>query len=286
MPEFIKVKSERSGEHEYVLYQHSAADPATLMELVGDCLRAWRLNRAPYTAPQDTGFDLTRVQAILNAVGAAHLPSTPPEDEDVTRCVPVTDLTEVLSIRLLKGEHPKVILPYPRVMHKPVVSAQHQGIDLLGYIEAGDRFVLVVAEVMASVEARNPPTTVRDHFWQLMDQTLDASFPSERLRQELDYLHDEAEDKHKGVLQGFLLALLDGSLGRGERVLAMPILVRRAKELNERDYRPFKEGEARADGARIPARIWFGGIELDRRFCDLLDLVKASATGASSAGGN
>ncbi|MFH1468766.1 MAG: hypothetical protein ABIO70_30540 [Pseudomonadota bacterium] len=249
------------------------------MGLVQDCLRAWRIYKSPYLLATETGFDHAEVRRVLTSAGTQRLPPTPLEDQAIATRVPITDLTEVLALRLLRQERPEIVLPYPRVFHKDTPSTQHHGIDLLGYFEAEHAFVLVVCEVMASAEERHPPSTVRQHWRQMVAETLDAPTPSRRLAADLDTLIDESGDEHQAVLAGFLVALLEDRLGQEEHpVLALPILVRPSAIWSDDDRGPFARGREKLDRLAIPARLWFAGVELDRRFSELLDLVKSTAS--------
>lgn len=77
----------------------------------------------------DTGFDSKGLMPKLNELGKKCLPVTPAEDNNITKNPFVTDVTELLAIKLIRNQNNGVVFPYPRVFHKELKGNQHKGID-------------------------------------------------------------------------------------------------------------------------------------------------------------
>ena len=265
--------------HRFEAYRYDRAHQDCWRALVRDCLAAWRLNaEAFYAQVEQTGFSRMRsgLQTVLNERGRSQLPGTPAEDGRVTRDPAITDLTEVLAIRVLEQAVPDLVLPYPRVLHKESYPLQHHGIDLLGYRKENGEHLLYVIEVMASAQDAHPPQTVRDHRRQLLEETLNAP-DAKRLLRDLQFVHDEADGTHRSVLNGFIIALLDTSGNNGHAVVAGAVLVVRTNCFDQKDWGPFSEHTKLFEQARIPSSVLFICIECHESFSGLLDLVKATA---------
>jgi len=268
--------------HRFRAYRHDWTNGDCWRAVVDGFLTARRLTAAAfYGNMTDTGFLKIGLDKCLNADGRAQLPPTPPEDSNVTKNPAITDMTEVLALEVLKWSESGIVLPYPRVLHKEFFSLQHHGIDSLGYIEQNGEFTLYVIEVMASVDSKHPPKTVKDHLNQILPDTINAA-SFDRLLKELQTIHDESkDDKDKNVLNGFIVATLNGSLSQNQAVIASPILIRRFNEFDESDWGPFIASKSEFEQAKIPSTVLFIAVECHDTFSGLLDLIKQSASGAN-----
>jgi len=272
---FILLETNNSGSpHLFEAYRYNRQCSDCWSEIVENCLRCWRITaEAFYEQIPETGFRKLGIGGLLNPSGVAHLPSTPPEDMNITRNPAVTDLTEVLALRLLQWKKSGVVLPHPRVLHKEVFQPQHHGIDAIGYEITTDGYILYVIEIMASVDLNHPPTTVRDHLDQIFDKTLNVD-KSPRLLRDLRTIHDESDVSHKDVLNGFIIAVIDGSISNSNSIVAAPLLVRRFDEHNAADWVPFMNKSQSFEDAVIPSNILFLTVECHESFSGILDLVK------------
>ncbi len=255
-------------------YAPPAADE-TWTRITQSCLAAWRLTAAAYVdRVEETGFKGCDLVRRLNAAGAASLPPTPSENKDVTKDRHVTDVTEVLALVALDELAGPVTFPYPGVLHHDAENAQHRGIDLVGYVEEEGEYALLIAEVMATTQkAGRTPSTVRDHYAQLLQQTVDQEGLG-RLLYSLRAVHDEASEPQQQVLNAFITAALDGSLKTAGAVLASPVLIRKNGQFSEVDWKPFLDGVDAFQGARAPATVVFIAIEACDSYSEWLDSVK------------
>ena len=144
----------------------------------------------------------------------------------------------MLALRFLRWKNGHIVLPYPRVLHKEVFPLQHHGIDALGYESTINGYFLYIIEVMASIDQNHPPTTVKDHLSQILDETLNIP-ASPRLLKDLQTVHDEATEQHKDILNGFITADMDCTISNGNSVIATPLLVKRFNEYDTKDWAPF-----------------------------------------------
>lgn len=277
--EFTDLVSDTSkSPHYFAAFRHHRNDAESWREVVKLCLQAWRLEARAYRV-DETGFDPSGITGVLNERGQRRLPDTPPEDQDITKNSFITDITEVLALRLLAKKRPGARFPYPRVLHK-VRGMQHHGIDILGYERVGDDYTLLVVEVMASVSASHPPTTVQQHYNQLVD-TLSPAFP-ERLLADLEFVHDECTDPvDKDVLNQFIVRAENSALSDINGQLAVAILIRPANFWLVTDWDPFLTQTASFEASKIPATVWFGAVECDTVFSALMDQIKADASASS-----
>jgi hypothetical protein len=169
-------------------------------------------------------------------------------------------------------------------LHKESFPLQHHGIDALGYESTPEGYSLYVVEIMASVEHNHPPTTVKDHLTQILDSTLNVP-RSPRLLQDLQTVHDEANDQHKDVLNGFITIVMDGTISSENSVVAVPLLVKRFNEHDPKDWNPFAGKTQAFEQAAIPSRILFLTLECHDSFSGMLDLIKQTATQTQSLKG-
>jgi hypothetical protein len=233
-----------------------------------------------YNNITDTGFQKIGLDKHLNAFGEAQLPPTPPEDSNVTKDPAITDMTEVLALEVLKWSETRLELPYPRVLHKESFRIQHHGIDSLGYVNFDGEYTLYVIEVMATVDAKHPPQTVKDHLEQILPNTLNE--PSlKRLLYDLRTVHDESNNnRDRDVLSGFIIAALNGLLSQNQAVIASPVFIRRFNEFNEKDWKPFIESKSKFEQALLPSSVLFIAVECHDTFSGLLDLIRQTALGS------
>jgi len=251
--------------------------------VVAGCLDSWRIKaEAFYEQIPLTGFKQIGLDRILNNYGQRQLPATPLEDHKVTREPAITDMTEVLALRVLEWTEKELVLPCPRVLHKESFQLQHHGIDSLGYRKDSEGYTLYVIEVMASAENNHPPATVKQHLNQILPETLDAPNP-ERLLRDLQTIHDESSDEHRNVLNGFIIATIDGKLSSTDSVMATPVLVRRYGEFHEKDWGPFFKNTVAFEQARIPSTVCFVAVECHDSFSGMLDLIKQTASAHNEA---
>ena len=265
--------------HRFKAYRYDRTHGDCWREVVEGCLESWRIKAdAFYKRVSETGFKQIGLDRILNVHGRTQLPSTPPEDHTVTKKPAITDMTEVLALKVLRWKEQEIVLPYPRALHKESFKLQHHGIDALGYREDPEGYyTLYVIEVMASVENNHPPTTVKRHLNQILPETLNAP-DSERLLQDLQTVHDESSDEHRSVLNGFIIATLDGALSSTDSVMATPVLIRRYGEFHENDWAPFLESTELFEQAQIPSTLYFVAVECHDSFSGMLDLIKQTAS--------
>jgi|BioPla2DNA2_1021312.scaffolds.fasta_scaffold44445_2 hypothetical protein len=261
--------------HRFVAFKNNP-NQDNLREIAKQCVEAWRMNMAVYTSFSDTGFSTSQIKPLLNELGKKRLPPTPLNDENITRNPYVTDITEILSLRLVQDQHKDVVFPCPRVFHKELRGNQHKGIDLIGYIKTPAGHILLIMEVMASIELQHPAGTVREHLKQILDNTLDSNDPV-RLINELEYIHDEAGDEHKYVINGFLTALLNGQFNNKEDVWAVPVLVRPINLWDKKDWLPFMKATNKFEDAKIPSTVYHYALECNCTFDKLFDLIKNAA---------
>ena len=266
--------------HRFRAYRYDRSNGDCWRAVVDGFLKARKL-AAPafYGNITDTGFRKIELDKYLNAFGKDRLPPTPPEDSNITKDPAITDMTEVLSLEALKWSESGLVLPYPRVLHKESYTLQHHGIDSLGYTEQNGEYTLYIIEVMASVDSNHPPQTVKDHLKQLLPDTINA--PSlDRLLKDLQTVHDESkDDKDRNVLNGFIVAALNGSLSRNQAVIASPVLIRRFNEFDKNDWKPFIDGKSEFEQATISSTVLFIAVECHKTFSGLLDLIKQTASG-------
>lgn len=281
---FIKFFEDTAfSPHSFKAYRYQKEDRKCWQAVVKGCLESWRIKaEAFYENVSETGFKKIGMDNILNLHGQKRLPFTPPEDSRVTKKSAITDMTEVLALQALKWKEKDLIFPYPRVLHKEAYRLQHHGIDAIGYKKNADEYTLYVIEVMASVEDRHPPATVKDHLIQILPDTLDAAEP-ERLLMDLQTLHDESSDEHKDILNGFIIATYEGSFSSSDSVVAAPVLIRRFDEFHKNDWKPFIQKTRSFEMAKIPSNLLFIAVECHESFSGLLDLIKGSASGANNS---
>lgn len=256
--------------HEFVQIRHSTADAKAFSDLVASCLRAWRLGAEALSNVEATGFSATGLRPILTTAGAALFPTIPPEDANVTRSPVVTDVTELLALAVIAHRHREMRFPYPRVLHKELRDLQHHGIDFIGIRGAAPDQRLVLVEVMASVEAAHPPSTVRDHRVQLLDETLNA-VPPKRLLDDVMTVHDEcAEDGDKEFFNAVIAALVGDAADGVPAVSAVAVLVRPSGLSDRADWKPFFDTADDFAAASVPATLLFLCVECDTTFTGLL----------------
>lgn len=239
-------------------------------------MAAWHLVAPVYlNGIPETGFHTSALGPALSEFGAGHVPALA-NPAEVTRDPYFTDLSEILALEVLGETEPDLVIPFARVYHKEADGLQHHGIDTLGYTNDGSGdYTLFVIEAMASNEHDHPPGTVRAHRRQLLDQTLNE--PSlDRLRRDLSYVHAEAEDKHKPVLNGFIATLIRDRKLLAGGVVATSVLVRPVGMLSNLDDKPFRDSTAEFEAARVPSRILFKGIDCGLGFVELFTTVVAS----------
>jgi len=285
MQPFVQIVDDPSlTPHVFRAFKYVQADDPCWHSIVKGCLTAWRITADVfYDKLPTTGFQKCGLDKILNQYGQARLPSTPPEDANVTRCPCITDLTEVIAVEAIPNCLRPVKFPWLRVLHKERVPLQHHGIDMLGYILDTGGYILCVVEVMASVESAHPPSTVSQHKDQLLNDTLNQP-GAMRLLEDLQTVHDEAaNDADKGILNGFVVALVTGKLVADRSVIALPVLVRRNSEFSTSDWNPFLANTAAFEQAKIPSTVHFLALEVHDAFAGLIDLVKKTAAPASGA---
>lgn len=270
--------------HRFRSYRYDRTHGDCWRAVVDGFLTARRLTaQAFFENVTDTGFQKIGLEKHLNANGQDQLPPTPPENSKVTKDPAITDMTEVVALEVLKWSEQGLELPYPRVLHKESFSLQHHGIDSLGYTERNGEFTLYVIEVMASVDSSHPPQTVKDHLKQILPDTLNAPSPK-RLLQDLQTIHDESrEDTDKNVLNGFIVATLNGALEQNQAVMASPVLIRRFNEFDKNDWKPFSDNTTEFERARIPSTVLFIAVECHDTFSGLLDLTKKTAIGPGAS---
>ena len=276
--ELITENSSRDP-HRFKAYRYDRTHGDCWREVVEGCLESWRIKaEAFYERLPETGFKPIGLNRILSNYGRTQLPPTPLEDHTVTKEPAITDMTEVLALKVLEWKEQELVLPYPRVLHKESFKLQHHGIDALGYREDPEGYyTLYVIEIMASVENNHPPVTVKRHLNQILPETLNAPDP-ERLLQDLQTVHDESSDEHRSILNGFIIATLDGALSSTDSVMATPILIRRHGEFHENDWTPFLKGTALFEQAQIPSTVYFVAVECHDSFSGMLDLIKQTAS--------
>jgi hypothetical protein len=277
---FTIVHQDRSkAPHRFEAFLLSPHSGDIWRRLAEGCLRAWRLDSPTYLAAvKDSGFSSTRIGPLLNSLGAARLPVTPPDDEDVAKSAVVTDATEVLAVLFLDENLPQLVLPWPRVFHKPLPHAGHTGIDLLGYSKSGSAspHSLYVIEVMATNSQSHPPGVVHDHKRQLLDETL-ADPECMRLLHELTSLHAESDDVHRDVLDEMIIDIELRQLGKKRDVFAVPILVSPTGVFEPRDWSPFHTNTAAFESAPVPSKVTFYALDPNCKLVDIVDRVKAIA---------
>ncbi len=278
-PFMLLLKNRAFPPHEFDAWRYCREDRRCWQSVVDGCLDAWRIKAESfYEKTGETGFKRIGLNKILNIHGRKRLPPTPPEDSRVTKNPAITDMSEVLALQALKWKEKNLVTPYPRVLHKESPMLQHRGVDAMGYTKNGDKYTLFLIEVMASAENRHPPATVKDHLKQLLTDTLDAP-EHVRLLNDLQTLHDESSDEHRDILNGFIIAACEGSLSSSDSVVAVPVLVRRFEEFDEKDWKPFIRKTVSFEKAAISSKLLFLGIECHKSFSGLLDLIKESAAG-------
>ena len=268
--------------HEFHAFKYNSCNNTSWNELVKNCLTAWRLHAQIFRELPNTGFNNNRINMYLNSLGREQLPNTPLENEDITKDPHITDITELIALRLLKNQRPHAVFPYPRVLHKEVPDLQHHGIDLIGFEETENGYNLLIVEVMASVSKAQPPSTVNQHFNQLLD-TLSPDFPK-RLVDDLIFIHDESLDTEtKDILNGFLTAIIEGKLNKKEGQIALAVLVRPCSLCSQNDWEPFIKNTHKFENTKIPAVVWFGLIECDCKFSDIMNKIKSTVTSSTTS---
>jgi len=269
-----------AGDHSLGAYQRSAESTEHIQRVAARCLDAWRLKADAFLERlPSTGFETTPALIALSERGLGRLPATPAEDSNVTRAPAITAVTEAVTLDLLSSLRPAIVFPCPRVLHPEMPHLQHHGIDILAYeCDPNGRHTLFAVEVMASVDQRHPPSTVGDHLTQLLDNTLNET-SADRLVRDLSTVHDEAQtDEDRAVLNGFIVAAVDGSLSDTQSVVAMPVLLRRYGEFDNGDWKPFRDNTEGFEAARIPALIDGIALECGATFSGLLDEIKTALT--------
>lgn len=241
-----------------------------------DFIASQRLTAPAFQLVNETGFDGNKTKYRLNEYGLNLLPDLPDNPELIAKEPVITDLTEIIALHCLCKQCPGLRFPYPRVLHKEVIDGQHRGIDLLAYLENEGCFSLYVIEVMASAQNNHPPQTVRDHYVQLLTDTLNQE-DSTRLLKELRILHSETSDNYdKNVLNGFIVLLLSGDFNFPQGVVAVPVLVRPFGLFHVDDWKPFLEKRQEFEDALISSRVWFIAVELLVTFQELYDYLRQS----------
>ena len=136
---------------------------------------------------------------------------------------------------------------------------------------------------MASVEA-GVPSTVRQHYRQLLDETLNER-PPNRLIEDLTFVLDEVSDQtDKAVFRGFLTAVLEKRLIWKDDQIALAVLVRPHGVRDSNDWAPFLEGVDEFERAEIPATVLFISVVCDCSFSELMNRVKRAATASRPEG--
>jgi hypothetical protein len=282
---FIKFSEDTTCQpHCFKAYRYNRGHGKCWQAIVEGCLESWRIQAEGFFENVSaTGFKKVGLGKILNLHGENKLPPTPPEDNNITKNPAITDMTEILALQMLQWNRSDLVLPYPRVLHKELHKLQHHGIDAIGYTKDADEYTLYVIEVMATVDVKHPPKTVKDHLKQILPDTLNA--PSfNRLLNDLRTIHDESkDDKDRNVLNGFIISTLNGSLSQNQALIASPLLIRRFNEFNENDWKPFIESKSEFDQAIIPSTVLFIAVECHATFSGLLDLIKQTASGAGAS---
>jgi hypothetical protein len=264
------------GPHRFQSYTFDPAHLQCCDQIRDGCLKAWQLTAEVYVAKiQETGFHPTGLGSSLSEFGSGQLPLTP-GPEAISRDPHFTDLSEILALELLTETEEGLVIPVARVYNKEWVGAQHRGIDLLGYAtDPAGEYVLFVIEVMASEEKAHPPATVYTHRRQLLDETLNEE-SLERLRTDLGYVHAEAEEKHKSVLNGFIATLVRDRGQTGGGVAATAVLLRPPGLLTSTDSKPFQDATTAFDTAVVPSRVLFKGVDCGLDFVELFETVRTS----------
>lgn len=269
-------KDETKSPHKFIAFKYHTDDEDSFKLTAEACLKAWRITAEVYkNSINETGFKSEHISSIitsLNALGSSRLPETPLENNNITKSPYITDITEIISMNLISSQLNDIIIPYPRVLHKEAKGNQHKGIDLIGYIETENGHILLIIEVMASVENNYPAATVKDHLKQLMDSTLKDN--NDRLIKELEYIHDEADNIYKDIINGFLVAIYGNELNNKNDVLAVPVMVRPTNKWNKNDWQPFLVATQEFEQANIPSTVCYYAIECDCNFSELLDHIK------------
>ncbi len=264
--------------HIFEAYRYDLSNRECWLSIVQQCLRCWRIVAETfYEHIPDTGFQRLGLDQILNQYGTDQLPATPTEDSNVTRHPAITDLSEIIALKLLQTKNDNIVLPFPRVLHKETFTLQHHGIDALGYEVKANGYILYVIEIMASIDGNHPPTVVGEHLTQLLDRTLNVN-KAPRLLKDLRTVHDESEATHKDILNGFITVIIEENITDDSSVVATPLLVRRFNEFNPSDWMPFKDKTSEFENAIIPSQICFLAVECHDSFSGMLDLVKQTAT--------
>lgn len=247
--------------HLFRAFQYDHTNKETWSLIADDFLRSQRLAAEAFQRVSEAGFNGKSTQRLLNEYGLASLPQLPGDPKEISRAPVITDLTELIALHSLRNQSP-LRFPYPRVLHKEVFRNQHHGIDMLAYREQEGKFSLYIVEVMASTESAHPPKTVRDHYNQLLPETLDQE-GAKRLLDDLRTIHAESEEDHdKNVLNRFITVVLTGQIADHQAVVATPVLIRPRGLFHEEDWRPFVEGRHNFEKSRIPSKVWFTSVEL------------------------
>ncbi|MFH0775597.1 MAG: hypothetical protein V2A53_08950 [bacterium] len=252
-------------------YDHTKEEIWSL--IVEDFCRSQRLDAQAFQQVSEAGFNGESTQRLLNEYGLASLPQLPDDPTKVTQAPVITDLTELIALNSLLDQEHSLKFPYPRVLHKETFRNQHHGIDMLAYKEQQGNFSLYIVEVMASAENAHPPKTVKDHYRQILPETLDQERAS-RLLDDLRTIHAEAREEHdKEVLNGFIIVVLTGQLADHQAVVATPVLIRPRGLFDEKDWKPFAETTHNFEKARISSKVWFTSVELLVGFSDLYNYL-------------
>jgi hypothetical protein len=265
-----------TAEHRFESYRFEISHLECCNQIRDACTVAWHLTAPVYlTRVPETGFQGSALGPALTPFGVSNIPVLAHPD-DITHDPVFTDLTEILALEVFHETEPGVIVPVPRVFRKESKNLQHHGIDLLGYACSVDGdYTLFVIEVMASDSSDHPPSTVRDHRRQLLDQTLNEP-TLDRLRIDLGYVHAAAEDRHKPVLNGFIAALVRDRSSFTGSVVAGAVLVRPAGLLGPADSKPFHESIKAFESAIVPSRILFKGVDCGLGFVEFFTAVAGS----------
>ncbi len=259
--------------HLFRAFQYDHTNEETWPLIVDDFLRSQRLNAQAFQQVSEAGFNGESTQRRLNEYGLTSLPRLPNDPKEISRAPVITDLTELMALHSLRDQSPTLKFPYPRVLHKETFRNQHHGIDMLAYREQQGEFSLYIVEVMASTENAHPPKTVREHYKQLLPETLNQEGAS-RLLDDLRTIHAEAREEYdKDVLNGFITVVITGQLESQQAVVATPVLIRPAGLFDEQDWRPFVDEKHNFENARIPSNVWFTSVELLISFQDIYNYL-------------
>lgn len=254
-------------------YSVDCANDSLLKSLAEHCIKAWRLEASAFwELITPTGFQTAEIQKLTQQA-CAMLPNTPADNKDITKSPYITDLTEMLCVEFVKEFKRDLVMPFPRVFHKELSNNQHKGIDIIGYETVNGQHKLYIIEIMASVEAKSPPGTEKEHFTQLHKNTLNDK-DKKRLMKELTYIHDESDQIHKDILNGFIVKLLQNDINDTELNQAVSMLVRPAGKNQNTDFDTFKKKASNFSSAHVKATVSCFGLNCNVTFAELMNKVK------------